>query len=101
MKVNRTSKVEKIGTLVKSEKKSAKESAAGKSGLPEDAVEITSSQIDLRKIEQKMKEIPEVRAEKVEKVKNELHGGQYQLRPEEIAEELIQEALEKRSSHDE
>jgi flagellar biosynthesis anti-sigma factor FlgM len=61
---------------------------------PGDKVEPSSNALDLKEIQIKTMSFPDVRPEKVEQIKMQLHSGTYNISPGKIAERLIEEAIE-------
>lgn len=61
---------------------------------PGDKVEPSSNTLDLKEIQIKTMSFPDVRPEKVEQIKMQLHSGTYNISPGKIAERLIEEAIE-------
>lgn len=74
-----------------------KESSESQSSNPrpatEDTVSLSEQSLQVRDLQQQLENLPEVDAEKVEAIKQEIARGNYPLDPERIAQNLI--SLEK------
>lgn len=74
--------------------KDASESTSSNSRpAAEDTVSLSEQSLQVRDLQQQLENLPEVDAEKVEAIKQEIAKGNYPLDPERIAQNLI--ALEK------
>jgi flagellar biosynthesis anti-sigma factor FlgM len=71
-----------------------KESEEVPANIESDKAELSSKALDLKEMQMKTMSFPDVRAEKVEQIKMLLDSGTYNISPGEIAERLIEEAME-------
>jgi flagellar biosynthesis anti-sigma factor FlgM len=62
-----------------------------------DQVELSSRGLDLKEMQMKAMSFPDVRPGKVEQIKMQLDSGLYNISPGEIAERMIEEAMEPNS----
>lgn len=62
---------------------------------PDDKVELSSRAVDLKEMQAAAMASPDVRPEKVEQIKMQIDNGTYKISSEKIAEQLIEEAMEK------
>ncbi len=61
---------------------------------PDDQVELSSKALDLKEMQMKTMSFPDVRPEKIEQIKMQVDSGTYNISPGEIAERLIEEAIQ-------
>lgn len=89
--------IDKINSeYIRKDLKRIKSSEEEKSNFSsEDKVELSSQASDLKKLQATAMAQPDVRTEKVEQLRMKVENGTYQLNNEEVAERLIQEAVEK------
>lgn len=79
-----------IQNILKSYNKNIKKSdEVEKSGFKSDKVEISSSAREFQLAMQALKDIPEVRSEKVKELKEEINSGTYKPDAEKIAEHIL------------
>jgi len=71
-----------------------KESEKVTAPIESDKIELSSKNLDLTEMQMKIMSFPDIRAEKVEQIKMQLESGTYNISPGEIAERLIEEAME-------
>jgi flagellar biosynthesis anti-sigma factor FlgM len=71
-----------------------KESEEVPTNIESDKAELSSKALDLKEMQMKTMSFPDVRAEKIEQIKMLLDSGTYNISPGEIAERLIEEAME-------
>lgn len=57
-------------------------------------VELSSQTLDLKEMQTAAMASPDVRTEKVEQIKMQINSGTYKISSEEIAQQLIEEAME-------
>jgi len=74
-------------------KDSSEPSSSNNRAAAEDTVSLSEQSLQVRDLQQQLENLPEVDAEKVEAIKQEIAKGNYPLDPERIAQNLI--ALEK------
>lgn len=60
---------------------------------PQDKVDLSSQSKEMNKISEALAAAPDVRAEKVESLKNQVESGQYQVNSDAVAEKMIKEFL--------
>ena len=58
-----------------------------------DTVNISDAAKEIQEVRKELDNIPEVRAEKVEQLKNQIENGTYEIKPEEIAEKMLKDSL--------
>ena len=58
-----------------------------------DRVSLSSEQLDYHTIQEAIKKVPDIRQEKIEKIKQALASGDYQVPSESIADRLIQDTI--------
>jgi len=64
---------------------------AGKQpGVAHDAVELTSTVTNLRRIEAKLSVMPEINQSRVDEIRQSLQSGTYQVNPEQLAQKMLQ-----------
>ena len=74
--------------------KRIKESEKVPAHFEPDQVELSSRGLDLKEMQMKAMSFPDVRPEKVQQIKMQLDSGLYNISPGEIAERMIEEAME-------
>jgi len=90
-----TDGIDKInGDYLKRNIKCFKESEKMPAHFEPDQVELSSRGLDLKEMQMKARSFPDVKPEKVEQIKMQLDSGLYNISPGEIAERLIEEAME-------
>ena len=74
-----------------------KEDAASKSGVKPvekaDTVKISEEARELQETQKVMENMPDVRVEKVAKIKNQIENGTYEVKSGEIAEKMVKDSL--------
>ena len=83
-------KTEKV-QVKKSERSSA--SKADKAALPTDRVVLSAGSLDVQKAMDIIAQTPEVRADKVQTLKEDIASGQYQVDPHRIADKMMSSLL--------
>jgi len=64
---------------------------AGKQpGVAQDAVELTSTVTNLRRIEAKLSVMPQINQSRVDEIRQILQSGTYQINPEQLAQKMLQ-----------
>jgi len=58
-----------------------------------DTVNISDTAKEIQEVRKQLDEIPDVRTEKVQQLKNEIENGTYKIKSEEIAEKMLRESL--------
>jgi negative regulator of flagellin synthesis FlgM len=58
-----------------------------------DTVNISDAAKEIQEVRKELDNIPEVRAEKVEQLKNQIENGTYEIKSEEIAEKMLKDSL--------
>jgi negative regulator of flagellin synthesis FlgM len=58
-----------------------------------DTVNISDAAKEIQEVRKQLDAIPDVRAEKVEQLKNQIESGTYEVKSEEIADKMLREAL--------
>lgn len=66
-----------------------KKPAAGQTGQPTDSVTITTSALTMQSAEQRMKDIPIVDKDRVERIRNAIESGEYSVDPAKIADKFV------------
>jgi flagellar biosynthesis anti-sigma factor FlgM len=87
--------IDKIDSeYIKRDIKRTKESEKVPAHFVPEQVELSSRGLDLKEMQMKAMSFPDVRPEKIEQIKMQLDSGLYNISPGEIAERMIQEAME-------
>ncbi|RMG57743.1 MAG: flagellar biosynthesis anti-sigma factor FlgM [Deltaproteobacteria bacterium] len=60
-------------------------------GRDTDSVTLSEKAREIRRLQIEVSKIPEVRPDRVERVKNMILNGTYQIRPEAVAEKILEE----------
>ncbi|TSA56180.1 MAG: flagellar biosynthesis anti-sigma factor FlgM [Planctomycetaceae bacterium] len=68
-------------------------SANASTMAPEEKVSLSSKVQDVQKIKEAVQELPDIREEKVETLKNQIKQGTYDINAEEIAQKMVGESL--------
>jgi flagellar biosynthesis anti-sigma factor FlgM len=90
-----TDGIDKINSeYIKPGIKRIKESEKVPAHIESDKVELSSKVRDLKEMQMKTMSFPDIRPEKVEQIKMKLDSGTYNISPGEIAERLIEEAMD-------
>jgi negative regulator of flagellin synthesis FlgM len=90
-----TDGIDKINSeYIKRDIKRIKDSEKVPAQIESDKVELSSKALDLKEMQMKTMSFPDVRPEKVEQIKMQVDSGTYNISPGEIAERLIEEAME-------
>jgi negative regulator of flagellin synthesis FlgM len=63
--------------------------AAGQTTQPTDSVTITSSALNMQSAEQKMKDVPVVDKDRVERIRSAIKSGEYAIDPVKIADKFV------------
>ncbi|MFW2374727.1 MAG: flagellar biosynthesis anti-sigma factor FlgM [Gammaproteobacteria bacterium] len=71
------------------DKESTETSSSSPRPAAEDTVSLSDQSLQVRDLQQQLESLPEVDAEKVEAIKQEIAKGNYPLDPERIAQNLI------------
>ena len=58
-----------------------------------DTLNISDAAKEIQEVRKELDSLPEVRAEKVAELKNQIENGTYEIKSEEIAEKMIKDAL--------
>lgn len=89
--INRTTAESLASSSAKTRAKSGTNEQASASGRvePQDKVSLSEGSLQVRELQQQLESIPEVDAEKVAAIKQEIAKGNYPLDPERIAENLL------------
>jgi negative regulator of flagellin synthesis FlgM len=66
---------------------------ADKNVAKTDTVNISDAAKEIQEVRKELDNIPEVRAEKVEQLKNQIENGTYEIKSEEIAEKMLKDSL--------
>lgn len=69
------------------------EKQAANSVVPEEKVTLSSAARDIQQAEKAIKELPDVREEKVHELKDQVETGRYDVNGEKVAEKMISESL--------
>lgn len=64
-----------------------------RANVGEDSVELTQSARDLQKAQQDLRNIPDIREDKVAALKQQIENGAYDLRADKIAANMLKESL--------
>ncbi len=87
--------IDKIDSeYIKRNIKRTKESEKVPAHIESEQVELSSRGLDLKEMQMKAMSFPDVRPEKVQQIKMQLDSGLYNISPGEIAERMIEEAME-------
>jgi negative regulator of flagellin synthesis FlgM len=71
-----------------------KKQAAAEQSQATDKVELSAASRDIQKIQEVLKNTPDVRAEKVEELKSKIESGQYKVDAREIANKMISDVIQ-------
>lgn len=58
-----------------------------------DTVNISDAAKEIQEVRKQLDDIPDVRTEKVQQLKNEIENGTYEIKSEEIADKMLRESL--------
>ncbi len=61
--------------------------------VPEETVSLSSAARDFQKIEKAIDELPDVRGEKVQELREQIQAGTYEIDGERVAEKMVGESL--------
>ncbi len=61
--------------------------------IADEKVSLSSAAKDIQRAEKAIKELPDVREEKVQELKSQIEAGQYNVNGEKIAEKMVSESL--------
>jgi len=89
-KINIDAYVNNINDKQKAENTSDK---AEKNITKTDTVNISDAAKEIQEVRKELDNIPDVRAEKVEQLKNQIENGTYEIKSEEIAEKMLKDSL--------
>lgn len=79
---------------IRKDLKKAKDTETSTSNLAsDDSVEISSEALNLKDMQAAAMQAPDVRAEKVAAIKTQVESGTYQISHEQLAEQMIEEAI--------
>lgn len=68
--------------------------AAAEQSQATDKVELSAASRDIQKIQEVLKNTPDVRAEKVQELKSKIESGQYRVDAREIANKMISDLIQ-------
>ena len=88
--INIDAYVNNINDKQKAENTSEK---AEKNVAKTDTVNISDAAKEIQEVRKELDNIPEVRTEKVEQLKNQIENGTYEIKSEEIAEKMLKDSL--------
>lgn len=88
--INIDAYVNNISDKQKAEKTSDK---AEKNVAKTDTVNISDAAKEIQEVRRELDNIPDVRADKVEQLKNQIEDGTYEIKSEEIAEKMLKDSL--------
>ena len=88
--INIDAYVNNIGDKQKAENTSDK---AEKNVAKTDTVNISDAAKEIQEVREELDNIPDVRADKVEQLKNQIENGTYEIKSEEIAEKMLKDSL--------
>jgi negative regulator of flagellin synthesis FlgM len=88
--INIDAYVNNINDKQKAENTSEK---AEKNVAKTDTVNISDAAKEIQEVRKELDNIPDVRAEKVEQLKNQIENGTYEIKSEEIAEKMLKDSL--------
>ena len=69
------------------------EKQAANSVVPEEKVTLSSAARDIQQAEKAIKELPDVREEKVQELKDQIETGNYDVNGEKIAEKMLNQSF--------
>ena len=58
-----------------------------------DTVNISDAAKEIQEVRKELDNVPDVRADKVEQLKNQIENGTYEIKSEEIAEKMLRDSL--------
>lgn len=67
--------------------------ASGPAPVPEEKVSLSSAAREIQQAEKALRELPEVRQEKINELKKQIAAGNYDVRGDKIAEKLLSESF--------
>ena len=88
--INIDAYVNNINDKQKAENTSEK---AEKNVAKTDTVNISDAAKEIQEVRKELDNIPDVRADKVEQLKNQIENGTYEIKSEEIAEKMLKDSL--------
>ena len=88
--INIDSYVNNVNDKQKAENTSDK---AEKNVAKTDTVNISDAAKEIQEVRKELDNIPDVRADKVEQLKNQIEDGTYEIKSEEIAEKMLKDSL--------
>ena len=88
--INIDAYVNNINDKQKAENTSEK---AEKNVAKTDTVNISDAAKEIQEVRKDLDNIPDVRADKVEQLKNQIENGTYEIKSEEIAEKMLKDSL--------
>ena len=88
--INIDAYVNNINDKLKAENTSEK---AEKNVAKTDTVNISDAAKEIQEVRKELDNIPDVRADKVEQLKNQIENGTYEIKSEEIAEKMLKDSL--------
>ncbi|NLW22202.1 MAG: flagellar biosynthesis anti-sigma factor FlgM [Tissierellia bacterium] len=88
MKINKMDNIQKIYNNMEVNKVKANKGPIGK-----DEVELSEKAKDYQIGMKKLKEIPDIREDKVERIKKQIKSGTYNVKGQEIAEKILENIL--------
>ena len=88
--INIDAYVNNINDKQKAENTSEK---AEKNVAKTDTVNISDAAKEIQEVRRELDNVPDVRAEKVEQLKNQIENGTYEIKSEEIAEKMLKDSL--------
>ena len=59
----------------------------------EDNVELSRAAGELKRTRKVLEEVPDVRQEKIERIKNQIENGTYEIKSDKIADKMVKESL--------
>ena len=77
------------------QKNSSSDTSSGKEKVKagEDSVDLSQSAKDLKLAQAALRDLPDIRSEKVSQLKQQIEEGTYEIKPEKIAGKMIEETL--------
>lgn len=59
----------------------------------EDNVELSRTAGELKRAQKALEDVPDIRQEKIERIKNRIENGTYEIKPDKIADKMLKESL--------
>lgn len=78
-----------IGNLYKNQQKAAPQKKTSEMSVQKDKLEISSEAKQIQELVQKTKDLPEIREEKIQAIKDKIKNNTYHVSPEQLAAKML------------